>query len=144
MRAGGLALCVAGWAGAAAASDATANRIRQVDSLAAANAKSEPGKRYADSAAAVGKGFLEEAIRSCRDSAAGKPATPSPDRKDTASVDVYMMLSRRGGIKSLVVNPSLPIGDCLARKAAVGLALPAPPGPNHWIRVRVRPASRPD
>ncbi len=121
-----------------------ADPVRMADSLAAANMKTGTGKRYADSAAAVGKGFLEEALKICRDSAAGKPATPPSDRKDTTSVDVYMMLNRRGGVKNLVVNPPQAISDCLARKSAAGLALPAPPGPNHWIRVRVRPASRPD
>lgn len=130
--------CLIGLSCAATPRNPAVDGIHLADSLAAANAKTEHGKRYADSASAAGMGPLAAALKACRDSVVGQSSTPKPGARDTSSVDVYLMLSRRGSVKTLLVSPPRPGDDCLARKAAVGLALPSPPGPNYWIRVRVR------
>lgn len=99
----------------------------EIESAVATNLEDAPGRLYADSAAEAFRKATSAAVRSCRDSAAAGEAL---------DMEIYLMLSRRGAVKELVVRPGRVAGECLVRKTRETL-FPSPPGPNYWIRIRI-------
>jgi hypothetical protein len=81
------------------------------------------GAAYAESAAVAFAKQSAARMKACRDST-----------KDAAPFAVYLMLSRRGHVKtSLVVPAGSLAGACLLPSAKAD-SFPEPPGPNWWIR----------
>jgi hypothetical protein len=126
------------WSGAQAAGETSSADAQQPDpflhaeSAVAQNLKTEDGRKYADSAAASGAKMLGISVRACQDSlypgATGAKA-------DSAGLDVYAMLSRRGMPKALLVRPHGKMEECLIAHLSVSLSFPNPPGPNYWIKL---------
>lgn len=121
---------------------ATPDRVQRAEAAVVENIKTEAGRKYADTASSVAAEPLAAAVAACRDSLVGKSGKLS-GTPDSGAVEIYLMLNRQGRLKDLVANPQSDVGDCLTRKARVGLALPFPPGGNYWIRVRLPTAGGP-
>ena len=139
-----LCMCAAAHAGSGAPepgppSPATASSAQSSDPAAEAEAAvarnlgTEGGRRYRDSAASAAAGPLAAAWRACSDSLS---AGGGGAKGDTAGLDVYVLLNRRGLAKGVLVKPPGKMAECLSGRLGPVLAFPNPPGPNYWIRLR--------
>lgn len=108
--------------------DADSNAIHLAQQTVEQNLRTPLGQKYADSAESFYSKTDTTTVRSCLDS------VPKPD---TAKVEALVMLSRRGRVKNVVVNPKTNLSDCLARGLLEDY-FPPPPGPNYWIRLGIK------
>lgn len=105
----------------------------QAEAAVAGNLKTEEGRKFADSAATAANGPLASAWQACRDS-----LYPSGGAKpESASLQVYALLNRRGMTKALLVRPAGKMEACMVPRLGAALAFPSPPGPNWWVKLGV-------
>ena len=82
------------------------------------------GQKYFDSASVYFAKRHLNTFQKCSDSIA-KP--------DTATMEVFLMLNRRGGVKNLFLNPETNLGPCLIKEIQKDNFSP-PPDHNYWLR----------
>jgi hypothetical protein len=103
----------------------------EAEAAVARNLKTEAGRKYADSAAAMAAGKLGAAWKTCRDSLSAGGAGP-----DTSGLDVYVLLNRRGSAKGLLVRPQGKMEPCMTAHLGASLVFSTPPDGNYWLKLR--------